>query len=87
MEKLALLVVAGAAALIPPVRQRVWDVTQVTGQAGVNIGRAGVGVAGAMFSGVTGIATTAIQGKRPQPAEVTAVAATNARRKAAATTA
>ena len=62
MERLALLAVAGAAVLLPPVRERLISVSK----AGVD---AGVGLAGAAVGGLKGIANAAVQGDsggRPQ---------------------
>ncbi|MDQ3944606.1 MAG: hypothetical protein M3357_05540 [Actinomycetota bacterium] len=55
MEKLAWVAVAGAAALLPPVRERVISVSKAA------VG-AGVGVAGAAFGGLRSIAISAVQG-------------------------
>ena len=62
MERLALLAVAGAAVLLPPVRERLISVSKASVDAGV-------GLAGAAFGGLKGIANAAVQGdpgERPQ---------------------
>jgi hypothetical protein len=71
MEKLVLLAAAGAAMLLPPVRERVISVSKAS------VG-AGMGMAEAAFGGLKSIASAAVQGDsggQPERTERTGQAA------------